>query len=353
LWEREEAEPVLRRAQRSPDAEVRRRTARILKSIESYRADRTIHLAIDMAAQARVDQLVELLVCWRDLDRVGTRWQIAGKLARRLVASNHCLYPGYYRSASRNDNPWEDHTSFRTSYRHIELCGSRLDTKEKEPAAYLLCAERIVLRSGALYSLVIASRSIKAPLLMFVVVLANGPVEIGPFTPPGSPTPPDTPVLSYAVLVVDGNVHIRGPSHTCFIMASGKIICDDYPGGSTLVSASSIEVPRQTRKGQLASRIVSNDPTLLGLVRFFTLRQAGIEVRPSRRGLTITALDPRKPLGCTRCRPGDEILTVNGRKVRQAEELRVLLRQLAARRLPAELTLRRGDKVFSQRCYVD
>jgi C-terminal processing protease CtpA/Prc len=154
--------------------------------------------------------------------------------------------------------------------------------------------------------------------------------------------------MHFSVVIADGDVRVRGTA-AGFIIATGKIICDEPPQGCTLISASDVMVPDGTRVGTKPgeNRITRHDPTLRGFVRFFTLKQTGVEVLPSSHGLTIATLAPGKPFACGGCQVGDEILTVNGEAMRQPETLRVALRRVAARGMPANLTVRRHGRVLT------
>ncbi len=353
LRDHEEAAPLLHRALGWPDLEVRRRARRLLDGYWRSRGFRALQQLADLARQGRSGEFVERLVCWRDLDHEGARWEMAGGLARRLYYSPPS---GRYRSlfieAPDDGNPWGDYRGFLAENHPRDVRGAVLTLEY--PAKYLACAERIVVPEGGRRSIFAASSGIKLPLAFDCVLLANGPVVVGPLPPSLRDPRNPPPVLMSGVLIADGELRIRGLASSGFLIASGKIICEQPPRGCTLISASDVVVPKGTRIGtrQGENRITRNDPTLLGLVRFYSLAHAGLAVRPSRRGLTITALAPGKPFACAGCRVGDDLLAVNDLRVVQPETLRRALRRLAALGLPADLTIRRAGKLLALRVWV-
>jgi hypothetical protein len=345
LREHPEAELALRRAPDSPDAEVRRRVERLLKGYRLQRGLRAQKLLPTLVAEGRADEFIERAVVWRDLEPESDCWRLAGDLAWRMYQLPHFRRAralGYDRDLE--SLPWGNYQRFREFNHPRQRLGDlvKLQTDEN---FILACGERIVATDILCASILIASSGIKVPLANGCILLANGSVDIGPLPAPYAGR---GQTVVDGLLIADGEVRIRGKA-SGIIIASGKITCDEVPVGSTLISASGVEVPKGTRLGTKPqeNRITRNDPTLQGLIRFYTLAQAGLEVRASRRGLVVTSLDPRKPFAGVGFRLGDEILTVNGKPVRQPEALRVLLRRLAARGSLTEVAVRRGYKVLS------
>ena len=343
----QEAEVALRLALGSPDQEVRRRANRLLKGYRLWRANRVREQFSALVAQGRAGEFIERAVVWRDMDGAEVSWPGAGDLAWRMYQLPHFVR-GRSSSYRREEDyfPWGGYRRFRAFVRHTEFRGDVLKLKKEENFC-LACAERIESTDALCMSILVASSNIKVALVNSCVLLANGPVEVGPLPPSYRRNPNRSPAVHAGVLIADGEVRIRGKA-SGIIIASGKIICEEPPEACTLISASEVEVPKGTRLGTRPreTRITRNDPTLQGLVRFYSLASAGLGVRPSRRGLTVTALNSRKPFACAGVRAGDEILTVNGKIVRHPEALRVLLRRLAALGGMTELTIRRRDKVF-------
>src|SRR5262249_34226021 len=85
LSARDDALPAVRRALGSPDAEVRRRAARIVEDLESRRARRLIQGTVGLANDGAVDEVVERVVVWKEADEKGVGGQAAVRLIDKLL----------------------------------------------------------------------------------------------------------------------------------------------------------------------------------------------------------------------------------------------------------------------------
>jgi hypothetical protein len=134
------------------------------------------------------------------------------------------------------------------------------------------------------------------------------------------------------VVLAGGDVHV----------AAKGVICH-----STVRTAGAIRLGKGAREweNELKERVAD----ALAPVRFFTPKDAGLTVEPSRFGLRVSAVDRTKPFAQAGLRADDLVLALDGQPARTPDGFRRLLRRRVAEGGVAVLQVRRDGKTFDLR----
>src|ERR1700722_9962809 len=145
LIEREDSEPRIRTLLQSPDLEVRRRAGDILNAFERNRAKRGLDRAVSLAKEGRIDQLIERLVQWRDLDKEGKGWEALMELAEKLVDLEKRTF-GKTPLSGQPSLPIGSFRRFIASASPISVSSSKPVVKETK--AHLIRGEEVTIRDS-------------------------------------------------------------------------------------------------------------------------------------------------------------------------------------------------------------
>lgn len=208
-----EEEPLaLRKGLESPDLEVRRRVASILKSYVARRAQRGLKKAQALAKERRVDEMVERLVLWRERNKE-EEWRAVAELAIGLVEWEHHKYgntrflsKGFFRLVPsdfrrKNLSPDESITpqELAKMWTHSShLLGQELDLNTREVSMKHL----VVLASG----------NVRTPTLYGSILLANGSIRLQ-----------DAP--SHSVLICAEDLEVSSGIQNCLVIVRGRVTC--------------------------------------------------------------------------------------------------------------------------------
>jgi PDZ domain len=309
LMEREDAAPALRRALKSPDAEVARRAAEILDVLTTRQNQRALEEA---AKNGEIDRAVELLVRRKNWDYPRS-CQVLAELAGKLLDLEQQTFA--VTSVQITDKvPARDFQRYAARVRPQIIVDERPCFQREAVGDVVVVGEDVSLERTSVASLFVASGRIRASTLINGVVFACGPVEL------------DRMVNS--IIVCDSEVTLHGDWDDCLIIARGTVRCSRPIGNCRIATSSHAEARNQTLLG--SSKIQDNEPTPLGFVRFFDPARAGIAVEPAEKGVQVKVSTPGKPFARAGLRAGDVVVALSGEEVNSFESFRRLLRaQLA------------------------
>jgi hypothetical protein len=288
---------------------------------------------------------VDLLVRWPDWGaEEDAAWQVLAQLAgavldadkKRWVQSSlddHILrgYRPLTPEEGRGLFPFHDFLRYKKLAR-VRL----LSAPEKElvlkPHRGGIAARGASLRAeeDLGHSLIASAGGFRAPGFSRGAIFANGLVQVE--------------TLRSAIVVCDGEVEVKKSMGQCIVVARGAVKCpqEDF-AGCILVSASSIQAPKGAARG---NEIRENEQEQLGLIRFFELTQAGVEVEADKGGVRVKRVEDGKPFARAGLKPGDVVLALGGTAADSPEEFRRLVRRKLAEGADAFLKLRRTGKVL-------
>jgi hypothetical protein len=342
-----QARPELRRLLSSPDAEVRRLARRTLDRMERRRANRALQRAIDLGQrEGAIDRMLERLVRWAEWDNEDAGWQailvVAGTLTKgekqRHDVTKQCgkgfFAPGILK---------------RYRFEGWKPLISKAPRLQVEECRGLVRGNTIVVRKRGVVGLMLARSDVTITGgAVSAVLLSKGSVQADHFV--------------NALVLCDGDLEVRGGVYHSLLIARGTVKCygkDDSFGlnrvvESVILSGSTVAVPDEAKRTQTknvwgravkwANVILENQSHPLGLVRFFELSQAGVEVAAAPKGVRITRLVPLTAFGRSDLRLGDVVTAVGGEVVSSADSFRRLLRRWDAEEEPIDLHFLRAGK---------
>jgi hypothetical protein len=342
------AMPALVRASRSKDPEVRLRATRLVDGMEKGHAARALQEAAALARDGEVDQLIERAVRSSEQDGNLEGPKALHALVKRLVAEQVRLHD-------------ETHLTATVSLAGLICNGGRperLAVFDSRGAPRALGYK--ATRRGAYFFLRGAGVTVEGPGKG--VIVSTGDVTVSGdrerdfclILSCGSVTLEEGCVE--AVIVCDGDVRVRGGlrwGHLghCLIVARGDVTLPADTWGCVVVAGGKVTksgtLPRSMRPANDYNLIREKDASGLGVIRFFDLARAGIEVEADRDGVRV-----KKPFA-TALRSGDVIVAVGEAKVGSVEAFRKAWRAALAegtRTIP--LTVRRGGKTLEVRARV-
>jgi hypothetical protein len=371
LQHRQEAEPALRQALRSPDAEVVRRARSILATLKWRRLEQARQRIRADAAAGRADLVAERLVRWQGEDNDEVCWQAVLDIGHKLRGWERQQYGRVGRSSK-----WDKETQRRMDYldkigfpglslrpylvRHkvqaLPADKATLEVVTPKPGAYLARGERVVFRYYLGSSLAVASSLIHlgtkprpgdgsgCNILLCggdvqvhrggrLVVVCDGDLEIDA-------------VLIDSIVVARGSVRVGERMHHCLIVAGGDVSlsADFKVQESTIRAAGTISTPPKGRVLNSDLKGGIKNALALAPVKLFDPRSLGVEVAPSKYGVRVTATTAGKAFARAGLRVDDLVLTLDSSPVRSPASFRRLLRKRLVEGGAALFEVRRKGK---------
>jgi len=337
LFERRDARiPLEKAAKNPPDLETGRRVQLILEELVRRRAHHYVARLELLAKRGAVDQFADLFANPPpEVDKKAS-WKIAFELAKRiLVIDKQAEDPnGDVRGLDKTEG--FDKTFFDGSLPASNIITAKRignDTFSKikpEIGALFVAAEEVPSIGGLMRSIVLSAGKSTVTSFQGGALISLGDVtsEVG---------------ASGSVIISDGNVTIPGSMYYCLIVARDDVTITGTVAFCRVLTQGRViggKVP-----GKLHRSIVKqNDPLPLGFIRFFDLKQCGLEVVEANGGLRVNDVDKKQPFFGAGLRPHDVISAVNSGPVADAEQLRRALRPHVAIGDPVELRIRRGQQ---------
>ncbi len=328
----------LRAAVKSPDPEVRRRAARIVRSIDKRHAQTALSEVPELARAGEVDQAIERVVRWAEEDPRGDSQKALHKLAWKLAQANRyhrvrldpllnyadgsLLLPP--RRGPIAEGPWE----IRTSRGPLKF------ENDRGWGRFFLRGAGVSVR-GTGGGIITSTGPVKVDggRNNKCLIFSCGPVSVES-EQHGEPF----------LIVCDGDVQVRTSIIDSLIVARGKVSllntykCAIFAGGAI--------DPDVVDSGRM-SVFRSNDSTGLGIVKFFDPAKAGVEVAAGKGGVTVKKAHKDKPFAAI-LRVGDLVTAIGDVKVRSPEAFRRHLRAaLAEGTKTITLTVNRSEKTLA------
>jgi hypothetical protein len=348
LKQREEAIPALRRALKSPDAEVARRAAAILNHLAAKQKKRAFDRLVAAAKNGQVDLAVEILVRQKEWDDEDACWQVLFELAGRLTDLEQkefgtiSLQPDKPGGPGR-ELPIRDFRRYRENMHPKIVAGSRLsrrDLREIGPRAALLRAEEIDAGNTLLASFLVSCGPVQVRSVCGQSVIFTG-----------------TSVewegdLAYALVVCDGDFKMRGSFKDSLLIARGDVTCFDFVRNSRIIASGGVHLAREVNAGLILVRdtkVKEKEAKPLGFVTFFDPAQVGIKVAKADGGLRVQEAVRGKPFARAGVRTDDLLVGIDGAAVADPTVFRRLLRAKVAVEGELALKLRRGEQTLELR----
>jgi hypothetical protein len=332
LAERDDAIPALRRALKSPDAEVVRRAGKILDALTRREEKRALAAFADLAKGGAVDRAVEKFVRRDRWEDEAAGWQVLADLEDKLADLERKAY-------GKSEWPHGDRRrKFNPSNLTRLADAAGLPSPGTGRGAPHLWEMHAVLRAEEIQ---------KGLLNDFLIALSGGaaiPSELfnssifacGSITSSG---------VSDSLFVCDGDITLTGSIRRSLVIARGTISCEGRVDSSRLISCG--EVRLKYPKIVTDSKIVEKESKPLGFVKFFDTADVGITVETAEVGARVKSAEKGKPFAASGVRANDLITEVNGQAVKDAESFRRLLR--AGLAVDGETVLKvRRDKQVSE-----
>ncbi|HEY7158447.1 MAG TPA: hypothetical protein VH575_31170 [Gemmataceae bacterium] len=356
LAEMEEAKAALREAQKSADAEIRRRAEDILQALERRRALRGLTRAHALGKAGRAVEAADRLVKWGSWDATGQGWDSLTQFARQATDKAAPYFPWVVRAWQDPKFPAGDFQRYAKLVHAEEMYARKIDIEIKlnprnleERAANarlggqrLYRAEEISIRghqgSPSRYGCIIAaSGDIRLPSAYCSLIIAGGDIRMDG-------------LKSYNLVICDGDVELQWPdADKNVIVARGKVT---WPKGKRIKclirSGHTLLLP----DGKIID-LNDGTPDPLAFVKFFELADVGLtaEDLPSpeksdAKGVLLKEVR-KDSLFAKRLRPGDSIIALEDKKTPTTETFRRILRRKLAEDEPTiTFTVRRSGKTL-------
>ncbi len=347
LTEREEAAAALHKALSSPDAEVRRRAARILEVLKPKRARRALARAYALGKEGRIVETVDRLVYWREWDKDEEGWDTLTRFADKLMGRTASYLPPSERKLWKTPRlPLGDFRRYheanmpnKKALQPKEISGRKLVITDVP--VILARGEQVIIkrdrdRMGIVYSILAASEDVRIYCAAYSLIIAGGDIKMIGFRD--------------SILVCDGDVELQDPpDNGGLIVARGKVICRNRKLTGCVVRS---ENYFQFHDGK---KIIIQDgtPDPLGFVKFFELSDVGLTVsdRDQKEELIpdgVRLKDVRKDSQfASGLRAGDVVTALDGTKATSPEVFRRLLRRKLGQGIPLlTFTVRRSGKTL-------
>jgi hypothetical protein len=283
--------------------EVRLRAERILKEWAARARKKRLQQLPGLIKSGRVDEFVDQMAPLEDyLD--DKMWQVILDFACRIVANANKQYPCGIPFPPVNAN--------RDRY--------------PDQVAHL---NKLVAHPRLLDRRIAALRVTRRETIWRCVIVSQGPVQASQdFTDNivfanGSVTAPAVGPLKNCIIICDGNIQADFAS-SCILIATGKVKLGSTAGGGCV--------------------IIENARKALGLIKFYDVRQAGIEVAKSAKGMVVKKVLKGKPFAEAGICRGDCILALDGARVSSPQVFRRLVRRNAMANKKVVFTVERADK---------
>jgi hypothetical protein len=336
LMERKDAVSALREAQRSSDAEVARRAARILDVLAEKAKKRAFARLDRMAKEGAVDLAIEQFVQRHNWDNETACWQAFAELGGSLADIEKRLY-------EKSSLPVSDGTPAWDFRRYVEKQKPEFATGGRLGPRQMPLINRVVIRAEEidrdinLYdSLVAVSERVQARRVSRSVILAGGPIHVT--------------ASESSLFVCDGPFEEKSDLKNCLVVASGDVFCSKSLTNCRIITGGKLILGEGGHATNCVVKESEENP--LGFVKFFDPALVGIKVEKDDSGVKVKDAPKSKPFGTAGLRSGDIILALDGKEPSDPETFRRLLR----RRLVADeemvFRVRRGNESLEIKVWV-
>jgi hypothetical protein len=338
LMQRRDAVPALKIAATSNDAEVAHRARKLLGSIDAKWALPELKT---LAKQGKVDQAVEKLVRAEKWGDEIAAWQVMADLAARLCELEKEAY-GKTCFPKNERRPVGDIRRFlaEPDGATIKMLSDSREARKSGWVRLALRAQAVPEKLAVRVSYLAVSGDADANHIGSSVIFAGGSVR--------------TNGAQKALVVCDGDFSVKGIIDDCLIIARGDVHIDKPAtiiGRSHVISSRRVHIAEEGEISSL-SEVNENQPNPLGFVRFFDPAVIGFNVEKSESGVKVKDAPKEKPFGAAGLRPGDIILTLDGKEPKDPETFRRLLRPKVVENEEMLFRVRRGNKTLEIKVQV-
>jgi hypothetical protein len=342
--EREEAAAALYKSLSSPDAEVRRRAARILEALKPKRARRALAWAYALGKEGRIVETVDRLVYWGEWDKDKECWDTLTHFADKVMERVADHFPpgkaGLWKTPGLPAGDFRRYLEAKNqeTIQPKEISGRKI----MNPRAPIILArgEQVIIKRDrgskgyASYSIVVASEDVQIDQIGCSLIVAGGDIKTN--------CPADS------ILVCDGDVELQGSPEGGLIVARGKVTCRNEKLTRCIVRS---EKYFQFLDGK---KLIIKDGTpdpLGGFVKFFELSDVGLTVSdrdqkedPIQDGVLLKDVRKDSPFA-SGLRAGDVVTALDRTKATSPEVFRRLLRRKLGQGGPIlTFSVRRGER---------
>lgn len=360
LAELDEALPALRRAQRSHDLEIARRT-RVLSAQLGKRRVEADRKRIQLDSEAgRADLLAERIALWEGADGDHDLWQPVLDLGWRYFKQYGKITLEKSRSRHRSTYvPGQEFAAFVAKRGATPLPPGRPKFHLKTRAWENLQANpfRPLVRGEEVYGdddlgggLIVSSGPMRLAgrQMLSGFVLCGGDLELldgGQLVVVicdgnGILTQKHRDNLSCSVVVARGSIHCPSGVSDCVILAGGDVTFPDYGRvrDSVIRAGGRVHVPAKTLV--TGSTLESGARNHFGPVKFFETADLGVRVAPAK--FAVRVADSVGPFARAGLKEGDLVAELDGSPATTPEHFRRLLRRRVVEGGAAALRVRRG-----------
>ena len=291
----EEALPALRKAAKSPDAEIRLRATRLIEDWSEKLTKEELKNLLARCKNGEVDRFIMQMA--RTKEAVNDEhWQGVIDLAEAVLKKS-----GF--KAENHSIPYREMMKYSAKTRELHpgvlVVASRLVTDKVNIQAHILNAA--VVCDGPVNT---------GTHIVNGILLANGDTQIGSHVVGG-------------LIICDGNVEIR--SHVI---------------DSVIVARGTVRIGSHNRN----SIIIQNETKPLGMLRFFDSAEIGIELDQAQGKMRVKSAQVGKAFAQAGIQKDDMLVAINDIKVSNAESCRRELRHRYWEEKEVILSLRRAGK---------
>lgn len=328
LAQLDESAPFLREAIQSRDEEVARLAKKALAEIRARIRPREICRFQALGKAGHVDRMLAGLVEWDGAsDDVGL-WQ--GTLDAVWSLADRAMAADVERDQSKALKESPPRALKQTPKELL------VEPGDAAQAAFGLRLVRtptpLRLRDFGGAALALESVSVDRRLDR-AIVLAEGPVKC-------------KGTIRNSIIICCSDVEAGIEILNSVIVARGSIKCPLHVKDSILVASGKVDTSRGLVPGQRETNCIrEEDATPLGLVKWFTPADVGLEVTPAKDSVRVEKLHDGKLPARAGLKVGDLITAVDRGKVDSAETFRKLLRRGSVQDR-CVLTVKRGDETL-------
>jgi hypothetical protein len=304
LSERDDARSAVRKAARSKHLEVSKRAKLILGKLEERASKQRMERLLARIKNGQVDEFVDQMVFLEQYldERI---WRAVLDLADRIVAK---VREEKKQRLLRVFIPGVDRSRDKLPYRIENFDKSSPNTAF---LGQMGLARRLADPHGINRCVIVSQGLVQARVGWYGnLIFANGDV-----------TMPKVGSAECSLVVCDGNIQADFVS-TSILITTGKV--------------------RLKSKGN--SIILEDAHEALGLVKFYDVKQSGIEVEQVKDSVAVKKVHKGKPFAEAGVQEGDHILTLDGTKIDSLDVFRRLVRRNAMANNDIVLTVERPGK---------
>jgi hypothetical protein len=321
---------ALKIALKGDDLEVRERVKFVIAERARKADQRALQRLAALTKEGAADQVAELLARWPGGREEEACWKHVYALVERIVVAHDNKF------GISNAFPCMPGDAGRikvvTGKQVVGL--PRFRDQDSAFLSFFVRGQSLELDGNHVDSLAVGtSGSVKLGTFDGgAAILACGPVEIREWIAGWD---------RQCLVISDEDITVKMGGRTLFI-ARGNVTCEGLCKGATIICGKKVIVGERGSVNK--TKLVENESTPLGLIKWFDPAREGIDAEETKGGVRVKAADAAKPFAKAGLQKGDLITAIDGTAVESYEQFRRLLRRGLAHEDGLILRVRREDK---------